>query len=136
MMQQWADDLDDLADGGKVVVGQFGEWANFLRLRPADPRRWTERSSGRRSGRAATLTVRRRRKRYLSRCPTGEKPQSRKHEEWDVLRRARQSKLHPDRHSAKIKSTTTKKILAILSRRDNYSVAATASKPYSLSHPD
>src|ERR1700737_3452572 len=24
MMQQWADDLDDLADGGKVVVGQFG----------------------------------------------------------------------------------------------------------------
>jgi hypothetical protein len=24
MMQQWADDLDDLADGRKVVVGQFG----------------------------------------------------------------------------------------------------------------
>jgi hypothetical protein len=24
MQQQWADDLDDLADGGKVVVGQFG----------------------------------------------------------------------------------------------------------------
>jgi integrase len=24
MMQQWADNLDDLAHGGKVVVGQFG----------------------------------------------------------------------------------------------------------------
>jgi hypothetical protein len=24
MMQHWADYLDDLADGGKVVVGQFG----------------------------------------------------------------------------------------------------------------
>jgi len=29
MMQQWADYLDDLADGGKVVVGQFGRADNF-----------------------------------------------------------------------------------------------------------
>jgi|GEM_PF-4197999 len=35
MMQQWADYLDDLADGRKVVVGQFGRAANFLLLRLA-----------------------------------------------------------------------------------------------------
>jgi hypothetical protein len=60
---------------------------------------------------------------------TGEKRQSAKHEAWDVLRHARKSKLHPNRRPPKIKSTTTKKLLALLPRRDNHPVAATASKP-------
>jgi hypothetical protein len=84
MMQQWADYLDDLADGRKVVTGQFGRVGLISCGFGQRTRRWTERSSGRRSGHPATLTVRHRRKRYFSRCPTGEKPQSRKHEEWDV----------------------------------------------------
>jgi hypothetical protein len=34
MMQQWADYLDDLADGGKWSLVNSGERANFLLLRP------------------------------------------------------------------------------------------------------
>jgi hypothetical protein len=49
---------------------------------------------------------------------TGEKRQSRKHEWQDVLRHARQTKLHPDRRPAKINPTTTKKLLASMPRRD------------------
>src|SRR5664279_2352425 len=51
---------------------------------------------------------------------------STKRAEWDVRRRARQSKDHPDCRSTTIKSRVTKISLALSPCRDKYPLAATA----------
>src|SRR5665213_240919 len=51
---------------------------------------------------------------------------STKRAEWDVRRRARQSKAHPDCRSTTIKSRVPKISLALSSGRDNHPLAATA----------
>src|SRR5664280_1495460 len=51
---------------------------------------------------------------------------STKRAEWDVRRRARQSKAHPDCRSTTIKSRVTKISLALSAGRDNHPPAATA----------